>query len=505
MNRRLLLAVAACAVVVYIGALWNRFAMDDIYIIVLNPLVRAADGDSFWRAFSSPYWPAELGGKLYRPLVVATYVLDRLIDGPAWFHFINLFWHAAASVAVASLAHGLVGPTLGNRAGLVAGLLFAVHPVHVEAVANVVGRAELMAGAFAVASVYAGLVRRSWVWCAAALALGLLCKENAAVVPGLIVLGWLSVAEFRPPTRRAIVAFVGSWIVVGAAYLAVRWAVLHPFARLHDLAPVFVGVGPVPVRLTAVAAIADFTRLLVFPLTLRADYSPNERTLVTGFLDGRFFLGALALATWGALGLFAWRRGRRVEALGLGWVGVSLLPVANLLFPVGILVAERTLYLPSVGLAVAAGAWLSRLEARRLALVVGLLILAGGVRTAFRVPVWRDDAAVTTSILDDAPESYRGPARTAGLLQSAGAARRALDAYQMAVRIYDHDPTLFIGAADAAFTVGRPTLADSLIQRAEQLCYRCVGYYRFQAAAARARGDSATADSLLARVEQEPR
>ena len=46
----------------------------------------------------------------------------------------------------------------------------------------------------------------------------------------------------------------------------------------------------------------------------------------------------------------------------------------------------------------------------------------------------------------------------------------------------------------------RPALADSLLQRAEQLCFRCSGYYRFQAGAARSRGDAATADSLLARA-----
>lgn len=490
MNRRLYLAVAACAVVAYTGALWNRFAMDDIYIIVLNPLVRSGDG--LWRAFVQPYWPAELGGKLYRPLVVASYAADRLIGGPAWFHAVNLLWHAAASVAVTTLASRLAT----GRSALVAGLLFAVHPVHVEAVANVVGRAELLAGTFAVLSVYSGLARGSWGWSAAALALGLLSKENAAVAPGLIVWGWM--VGIGRPSRRAAAAFAASWVVVGAAYLALRWAVLHPFVRLHDLAPVFVGQPPLAVRLTAVAALADVGRLLVFPLTLRADYSPAERTIVTTMLDGRVLLGLLAAAAWLALLVVAWRRGRRIETLGLGWVAIAVLPVANLLFPVGVLVAERTLYLPSAGLALAAGAWLGNLEGRRLALVTAGLVLAAGARTALRVPVWRSDITVTQSIIEDAPRSYRGAARTAGLLQSGGRALRALDTYHTAMRIYDRDPTLFIGAADAAFTVGRPALADSLLRRAEQLCFRCLGYYRFQAGAARSRGDSATADSLLA-------
>src|SRR6266566_7116029 len=179
--RRLYLVVAACAIVVYIGALWNRFAMDDRFIIVLNPIVHTPSG--VWRAFLEPYWPGDLGGKLYRPLTVATYVVDRMVDGPAWFHAVNILWHAGASVAVAALARRWVG----GSAALIAGVLFAVHPVHVEAVANIVGRNELMAALFVLLAVYAALERRSVGWSIAALAGGLLSKENAAVAPGLLV------------------------------------------------------------------------------------------------------------------------------------------------------------------------------------------------------------------------------------------------------------------------------------------------------------------------------
>src|SRR5207249_10906236 len=123
----------------------------------------------------------------------------------------------------------------------------------------------------------------------------------------------------------------------------------------------------------AVAALADIGRLLVFPLTLRVDYSPAERTLVTSPLDGRFLIGLACLAIWGVLLGRAWRRRRRVEALGLAWIAIAYLPVANLLFPSGVLVAERTFHVPSIGLALALGAWLDRLELRAAALVVGLL------------------------------------------------------------------------------------------------------------------------------------
>jgi len=146
------------------------------------------------------------------------------------------------------------------------------------------------------------------------------------------------------------------------------------------------------------------------------------------------------------------------------------------------------------------GAALARLPAPRLRVVAALLVLAGGIRSALRVPVWHDDGAVTLSILEDSPDSYRGPARMGALYLSRGDAAQALDALRLAARTFDRDPSLFIAGADAAFTLGRPQLADSLLLRAEQLCYRCAGYYRTEARAARTRGDSAAADSLLKRI-----
>ncbi len=492
-DRRLYLAVAVCAVVPHLPVLWNRFAMDDLYIIVWNPLVHTIQG--VWRGFAGPYWPPDLGGQMYRPLPLASFVMSWTIAGahPVLFHAMNLLWHAAVAVAVAAMARRLADVTVA----FVAGLIFAVHPVHVEAIANVIGLGELMAAAGVCLAVYAAVVRQDVVWSGLALLLGLLSKENAVVAPALILWAWI--VGPRPLPRR-MVAFAMSWLIIGGGYLAVRGIVLHPYARLHAIAPVFLGESFFAGRLTAVAALADVTRLLVLPLTLRVDYSPAERTIVRSVLDGRFAIGLACLALWAFLLVWARRRGRRVEAFGLGWIAIAFLPVSNLLFSTGVLLAERTLYLPSVGLALAAGAALARLPPPRLRVVVALLVLAGGIRSAFRALVWHDDLAVTKSILVDSPDSYRGPARMAGIYQSHREPDRALAALQIAARTYDRDPTLFIAGADVAFTLGRPRLADSLLARAEQLCYHCAGYYRTQALAARSRGDSSVADSLLARA-----
>jgi hypothetical protein len=494
-GKRLYLAVVACAVVVHLGALWNRFVFDDVYIVVLNPMVHAPSG--VWRAFAEPYWPGNLAGAMYRPLAVASYALDWLVDGPPWFHAVNLLWHAGASVALAVLADRWAG----RRAALVAGLLFAVHPVHVEAVANVVGRNELMATLFTLLAVYAAVERRSVGWTGAALVGGILSKENAAVAPALIGLAWL--VGLRPlPERRRLAAFAASWVLLAAAYGAVRWAVLHPYAGSQNIAPQLLGQSPVAVRLTAVAAFSDVARLLVFPLHLQADYSPVERTTVLSFLDGRFLLGLIVFGLWGALVAVAWRRRWLLEAYGLGWVGIAYLPVANLAFPHGVVVAERLLYLPSAGLALAAGAALARLAPRRLAVIAGLIVLAGGVRSALRVPVWRSNAAAALSLLEDAPDSYRTWDYLGWEFVWHGQSDRALEAFRRAGGIYPKDARIWLAAAHMAFALRRPTLADSLLARADASCDRCVTAYRNQAGAARLRGDSAAADSLDARARR---
>jgi len=490
---RLCAAVAACAAVAYLGALWNRFAWDDVPIVYYNPLLLHWSG--VWRAFVSPYWPAQMGGGLYRPLTIATYALDvRSGGGAVWLHAMNLLWHAGASVVVALLALRLGG----GRAAWIAGLLFAVHPVHVEAVANIVGRAELMATLFTALAVYAALVCDAPWWSLAALACALLSKENAVVGPGLIAWGWV-VGLKRLPARRYL-TYALAWLGLGVAYAAVRWEVLHPFARITSLAAVFVGASAVDIRLTAVAAFADIARLLVFPLTLRVDYSPAERTLVTSALDPRFLLGLGCAAAWCGLALLAWRRGRKLEAFGLGWTVIALAPVANLLFPIGVLVAERTLYLPSAGLVLTLGALgPERFPRRWPALLVGLVVL-GGVRTALRAPVWRDDHAVIMSEFEDSPHSFDGPARMVSVYLTAHQPAKAVEAFRVAQAIYDRLPWLFMWGADAGFVAHDPALADSCLARLETLCRECDYYYRFEAGVAQSRGDSAAADSLLAHL-----
>jgi predicted Zn-dependent protease len=158
------------------------------------------------------------------------------------------------------------------------------------------------------------------------------------------------------------------------------------------------------------------------------------------------------------------------------------------------------LYLPSVGLALAAGAWFEGLAPRRFAAVLAVLVATGGVRAATRVSVWRDQLTVVLSILEDSPRSFDGPTRMVDIYLMSHQPQKALQAFDAAQRIYRGNPWLYASGADAAFALGRPPLADSMLARLTFLCAHCAYYLRYEAVMARARGDSAVAESLLSRL-----
>src|SRR5690606_26656657 len=136
------IAVAVLAIVVYANSIANGFAYDDVLIIETNSRVhQLRDQASIWL---KPYWPnygPELG--LYRPLAIFFYAVQWAVSGgePWLFHTMNVLMHAGVSVLVFLLLARLAS----TPAALVGGIIFAVHPVHTEVVANVVGQAELIA------------------------------------------------------------------------------------------------------------------------------------------------------------------------------------------------------------------------------------------------------------------------------------------------------------------------------------------------------------------------
>lgn len=439
-NTVLYLSVVTLAVAASASSLGNGFALDDLALVADNPRVHSLH--AWWRLFALPYWPPQFGASLYRPVVTLAFALQWAVHGGApWvFHLTSVVLYAGTSALVLALFL-LVLP---RTPAFIAAAFFAVHPVHVEAVGNVVGQSELLAAlAMLAASVIYLRARRSGaltagVTCGIALLFAIAClaKEHALLLPAILVaLETFAVerdAESSGEIHREPVAGFGrvrsvarelaptylALAVVAAAYVSVRITVLNSLLGEQPLVPMHGWT-----RLWALLVVAPhWARLLFWPAHLSAEYSPQHIRIPEapglGIVPGIAIVVA-AVLVFIALG----RGGRRTSTtalagrLALAWMAVALLPVSNLFS--ALVIAERTLFLPSVGAMLALGAVaagvLDALERRRrsvpgrllVTVAASLVIVAGTLRSSARQRVWRDDATLFAQMVEDAPLSYR--------------------------------------------------------------------------------------------------
>lgn len=460
MTRRLPGRIAPLIVFVVAAAVFAQtasydFTYDDVAIIRDRMLFHSIAN---WREILGASWWSN--HTLYRPLTALSLAANWSAGGgaPPAFHLTNIFLHALAAVLVYLLARRLIGA----GGALVAGLLFAVHPVHVEAVANVVGRAEVLATVFALTAVLcygadgafaaageAGSWRRlgTTLGTLVSVLLALASKETAFAVPGLLLLmDWIAAREAG---RRLGDQIRLHWLLwFGALAVAVGWLDLRATVVQdlsgREVAPGLEGLGLAARTVAMLPAALHYVRLLFVPIHLSADYSPAYVQVVPR-LTGPGIWGIAVLLATGAVTVVAWRRAP-VVAFAIGWIAATVFIVANIVAPTGVILAERTLYLPSVG-AVLILAWLWREAARhapRLATVgVAALALLGAARTVVRNPVWSSNAVFFRQLVRDAPGSYRAAWTDAMLSSEAGDLRRSEERVRDALRIHPLNPLVW--------------------------------------------------------------
>src|SRR5262245_13089589 len=328
-------------------------------VVVRNPYL-AGGLDGLGRILTSHYWQhVTPAGNLYRPLTMASYWLNHAIAGtdPFGYHLINVLLHALCCGLVASLAVRL-GMTSGQ--GLAAGCLFAAHPIHTEAVAGVVGRAELLAAAAVLAAAVAHLSsQRCSAMRAAVIGVimmaGLLSKENTIVLPALLALmDMVRVRRGETTWRETAPAYLACAAAAAAAWLGLRLALLDPVPPGSISESPFASSHAAERILTALAVMGRYLWLLAVPVRLSADYSYQQIPAVASPLDP-LALGStvvlVALTLSGIIGLVSLRarspETRLVAACPLLFLA-AIAPVSNLIVPIGTVMAERLLYLPSV-------------------------------------------------------------------------------------------------------------------------------------------------------------
>jgi Flp pilus assembly protein TadD len=153
------------------------------------------------------------------------------------------------------------------------------------------------------------------------------------------------------------------------------------------------------------------------------------------------------------------------------WIPIALAPVSNVFFPSGVALAERTLYLASVGACLALGALAERVARNRPTVVIAAaaaLIALGAARTWTRTPVWRSDKSYTIALLRDHPESYRAHLVAGRVLSAQKQFASAAEHLEMAARLFPRDAAGAYEAAIVAIRLGRIAHADSLLRVARR-------------------------------------
>jgi len=481
------LVLTGAVLLSYANGLTGAFVYDDKAIVRDNFRIRSPD--RVLDILTTQYFGGPRGtGTAYRPILLLSFAVQWWIHGGdvVPFHAVNVLLHAGVTLLLARL---LLRIGLAPPLAVGSGLLFAVLPIHVEAVTGIVGRGETLAALLVLGSLGFALGaaeaarRRAWRLAAALVLYGLanLTKESASVAPGLFLLILVYRAEGGLPARLAAAlrrgaAYCAGCVLVLWGVFRLRAAVLGGAIRAgttgifeveNALAPL------TPLRRAANAAILFLRYLgrMAVPARLSADESAWA-IRPEGPRDVLFWAAPLLLAALGVAAL-ARLKERRPAAFGFLFLSLAALPASNLLFPTGTIFAERLAYLPSAGFCVVAAsavaggaARIAELPtARRLLLAAIALAYAG--RCVVRNPVWQSDEALFTNLVAVSPESAKAHYDYAYMSADLGRMRETLEHDTRAVEIYPRYWDAWAGKGRAERALGR--MADSEASYAEAL------------------------------------
>jgi tetratricopeptide (TPR) repeat protein len=446
------LALGLITLLTYSNSFEAGLTLDNKVVLAQDPRIREWNGQNLRLIFQENYWWPYAASDLYRPLTTLSYLCNYAVLGNgarvAGYHWMNFLLHWANAWLVLVILRRLTART---GVALLAAALFAVHPVNVESVTNIIGRADLLA-AFSIlaggwcylrAAGVSGLRKLPWLGGVALIACaGVLMKESALMIGAFVLLyDWL----WRWPELPG-----ATWRERLPAACLLLWA-RH---RLLYASPVYgqsfvdnpiAYAGVFPGFMTAMKVIGRYLGLLVLPGTLSCDYSYNQIPLFGEMahwwenLYAWVALAVVAALVWAAV---RGRRGHVLFAWGTLFFLLMLLPTSNLLVPIGSIMAERFLYLPSLGFCLVAalalwpmGGALARLGVENprwqpwAARALPALVVAGfALRTHVRNADWRGDLALWKSAVAAAPDSFKTHKGYANALWDAGRDEPALDA-----------------------------------------------------------------------------
>ncbi len=409
------------AVALYANTIWHGFVLDDGMLILDNAFTKKGiagwgellTNDTFAGFFEQMQRSANVYGSRYRPLTLLVFALFYQIFGenPMPFHILEVLAYAALCVltyrTVMLFLKGKFSVEKTAWISAAAALLFTVHPIHTEVVCNIKSLDEIAALALGLGALNLAVqgFDQNILWkkllAGALIFLGMLAKENVltllAVFPGVLLLFRNASISSIMKNGWPLLAGVLAGILVRASVIGIGLGkptmelVNNPFVKIEG--EKWVHFTTSERAATVLVGLWKDLQLLVFPHPLTSDYYPQQIGLVT-FSDWRAWAALLVFGAmvWFALGVF-WKRSRPVERLGVVIFLASLSITSNVFFQVGTHLAERFLFMPSVGfcLSVAGLAWFFYQKGWK-TVVIGtfsIIFLLFSIKTIHRNTFWK--------------------------------------------------------------------------------------------------------------------
>ena len=431
-ERRLLVVPGLLALVLaaYHNCFDAGFTLDSRRLILQDPRLRAVTRENLDLVLGHTYWWPYSETGLYRPFTTLSYLFNYAVLGngtdPAGYHWINLALHALNVLLAYFLARRFVN---GRWAPAALAGLWAVHPVLTESVTNIVGRSDLLAGTAVLGGLWCylkaaestGFRRAVWLaGLAAVTATGVFSKESAVAILGVLA---LYAAGWQKPRQR-IGSLLPAYAAVLLPVLAMWWVRSRVLATApHAVFPFsdnpLVGAGFWQAKLTALAVLGRYVWLILWPVRLSSDYSYAQIPLARGSLADWAAWLTVVLVLAATAFLFTRKESTpRTAAFFLVFAFLNVAPVANLLFPIGTIMAERFLYLPALGLCACAVLAVSSgvRQPAAAAALLAVALAASGARTYARNADWRDDLTLASADVQSSPDSYKTHLRLADSL-----------------------------------------------------------------------------------------
>lgn len=417
--------------IIYSNSLGGEFVYDDEYFIVKNVHIRNLENIPSFFVNPSAVAFAELAQDVYRPLTTISYAFDYRFWGLNTFgyHLENVFLHALNAILLFILLQLIFG---NASIAFLSSLIFACHPVQTEVVAWISGRASVLFLFFYLASFICYLLfmekgKKAYLAFSLVFFLGsLFSKEMAVSLPLLLLAYDIHFAPRESLKRRALK--LTPYFTLAAFFIAVRFIVINRVSQCG-----WWGGAPYNTFLTMLVVLGEYLKLMILPVRLCAFYMT---TVYTSFAATRVLLStAVIVMLIGSLP-FIFRRSRGAS-FAISFFFLTLLPVSNIV-PLRALMAERFLYLPSVGFCLLASIILGKLARaedniiklnfRKLSIAIAaILVLLYSARTMIRNEDWKSPTAITNSILKLDPLNQWA-------LTTLGAAYSDQGEYEMAIK-----------------------------------------------------------------------